>query len=289
MSLKQPVASTPLPLHIPKLPNKAMEQNRVSVNRGFPSYPSLPSSQLYGQYFNQNAGGKNAPIPYVTPFAVNHGPTFINMGSHSTIQNKPELPGRTTKEDNKAIQKVDSKEFYNLKVAKEPLYNPWQHGTYYNNTLSDRKVPPNVTVQKAYMQNMRGNHPPYPPPYFHGNMFPIPQLSYPHYGDHTDSISYQNMSQHACSNNPYLPFSSIHAPPYLKPLSLPSLPKTPENSPKLHAKRVARECTSIPSACETKTNSKSLDSFAVFTSSVPTKHQISEKLVCALTADDEKE
>lgn len=292
-SSKQPVLSTPLPLPSPKEPKSTtIEQNHVAIPPVFSSNPNLPTSQPY-PYVNNSTRGKNVPMPFVTPFAVNHGPTFINLGSHSTIFSKPPVQAsRISKveEDSGTGQKSGSTELVNLKVASESLYNPWQYTPYYNMTASPQDpktpAPSNTMTQRAFMP-MHGNYHKYPTPYFNGNMFPIPQLGYRNYGDPTDRMSYQNLRNHTLPPNPYLPFSSFPSPAFLKPVSLPSSPKSPElaeHSPKLQKKT---EVTSISSPT-TSTTPGSLESFSIFTSYVP-KMKMSENIIAGLTADDEKE
>ncbi len=290
--LKPPAAPAALSIPTPKLPKSipipTIQQNHVPTMPGFSSYPSIPTSQPY-PYLNNSTGGKNLPMPFVTPFAVNHGPTFINMGSHSTIFGKPRVSARTNEEDNTTVQKPENKELYNLKAASEPLYNPWQHTARYNTTtptLQERKTPTpsNIIPQKAFMQ-IHGNYHKYPSTYFNGNMFPIPQLGYRNYGDATDSMSYQNLRRRAFPTNSYLPFSSFPAPPFLTPVSLPSSPKTKEHFPGLQVKT---EVTSSDSPTSTK--STSLESFGIFASRVPKEStKVNEMIISGLTADDEKE
>ena len=293
-SLKQPVLSTALPLPSSKeTKSTTMEQNHVATAPVFSSHPSSPTSQPH-PYISNSTRGKNVPMPFVTPFAVNHGPTFINLGSHSTIFSKPRVQANRiskVEENSATVQKSGSTELLNVKVASESLYNPWQYTPYYNLTapLQDPKTPApsNTMAQKAFMP-MHGNYPKYPTPYFNGSMFPIPQLGYCNYGDPTDRMSYQNLRNPTLPTNPYLPFSSFPAPAFLKPVGLPTSPKCPElaeHFPKLQEKT---KVTSISSPT-TSTTPGSLESFSVFTSYVPKMKVSAEKIITGLNADDEKE
>lgn len=282
-SSKQQMHSPTPPLPFPEQPKSTtIEQNPIITTPGFSSYPSLPISQPYPSV-NNSPRGKSVPVPFVTPFAVNHGPTFINLGSHSTIFSKPRVQAsRMSKVEYSATsQKSRSNE---LKAASEPLYNPWQYPPYYNLTapLQDPKTPApsNNMAQKAFMP-MHANYHKFQTPYFNGNMFPIPQLGYRNYGDPNDRISYQNVRNHTLPTNPYLPFSSFPTPAFLKTVNFPST--SPENYP-LQGKT---EISTI-SSLTTSTTPESLKSFNIFTSHVP-KMKINEKIISGLTAEDEKE
>ena len=284
--IKPPVAPAVVPIAPPKVSKPIIQQNHVPTIPGFSSYPRIPTSQPY-PYLNNSIGGKNIPMPILTPFAVNHGPTFINMGPHSTIFSKQRIPARPKEEESTNTEKTESKELYDMKIASEPLYNPWQHTASYNTItpLPDRETPTacSTVAQNAFVQ-IHGNYHKYPSTYFNGNMFPIPHLGYRNYGDSVDSMSYQNFRHHTLPTNPYLPFSSFPAPPFLTPVSLPSSPKTAEHFPKLQEK------TETIKSPTTSMESTSLESFGVFASRVPTNStKINEMIISGLTADEEKE
>ena len=286
--LKQPATPVGLPLPTSTVPKQTIQQNHVPTVPVFSSYPSLPTSQPY-RYVNNSAVGKNFPVPFVTPFAVNHGPTFINLGSHSTIFTKPRLQANQIsngEENTPIVQQPENKELYNLKVPNEPWYSTWQRPAFYNTpmALQDPKKPAssNTMAQNAFMQ-VHGNYHKYPSTYFNNNMFHVPQLGYRNYGDTSDNISYQNLRNHAFPTNPYLPFSTFPTPPFIKPGNLHSL----EHSPALPTK------AELPTVSTPTTTTKltSLESFSVFTSYVPKgpKMEINEEIISELTAENEKE
>ena len=286
--IKPQVNPAVVPIATTKVSKQTIQQNHVPTIPGFSSYPRIQTSQPYS-YLNNSIGGKNVPMPILTPFAVNHGPTFINMGPHSTIFSKPRIPARSNDEESTSTEKPESKELYDMKIASEPLHNPWQHKACYNTItpLPDRKTPTacSMVAQNAFVQN-HGNYHKYPSTYFNGNIFPIPHFGYRNYGDSADSMSYQNFRHHALPTNPYLPFSSFPAPPFLTPVSLPSSPKTAEQFPKLQEKTETISCASPA----TSTESKSLESFGIFASRLPTyPTKINEMIISGLTADEEKE
>ncbi|XP_028404787.1 uncharacterized protein LOC114527325 [Dendronephthya gigantea] len=280
--MKQPVPLAGRPLSTAKGRKPNIQQSQVHAMPGFPSYPTIPTSQAYSYLNNTTAVlGKNAPMPFGTPFAVNHGPTFINLGSQSTILSKPRIQesGVSKDEETKAssAQKSDGNDLHNLKVANEPLLNPWQQTACYNTMLQDHKTftATNSLTHKALMQ-MQGNSHKYPAPtYFNSTMLSVPQLGYRNYGDPGESVSYQNLQNHALPINPYHPFSPFHAPPFLKPISLPSSPQVSQYSPKMLVK------TASPMASPT-----SLESFSIFSSRMP-KTDMNEN-INGLTADEEK-
>ena len=288
--VKQPAVLTGHPLTSAKGRKPNIQQSQVHAMPGFPSYPVIPTPQPYPYLNNSTAvGSKNPPMPFGTPFAVNHGPTFINLGSQSTILSKPRTQeGRVAKveeEGKTSAQKSGGKDESHLNVTNEALFNPWKQTAYYNTTLQDHKTftGSNSLTHKALMQ-IQGNSHKYPassyfnsaPTYFNSSILSVPQLGYRNYGDVGESVSYQNLQNHALPINPYLPLSPFHTPPFLNPVSLPSPLQASQYSPKMQAK------TASHMTCPT-----SSESFSTFSSQMP-KTDMNENVINRLTAYEEK-
>lgn len=203
--------SQALPMIRPSLPtlhskDVSLKPNIFQPGRSpsFPPYPGLSTCQPYS-YFNNTMAGKNISMPYVTPFAVNHGPTFINLGSHSTVYNKSQSSAPFT------LKKVVEDGFSdNNDSCKCPNESELNHNLEQEVTGLDSKklgVSPNSYQQPSFM-SAHGSYQKYRSSCFESNIFSTPPRKYPNL---SDGMSYNNAffskSFQPCSPYPSTQFS----------------------------------------------------------------------------------
>ena len=181
-------------------PREAQDRSQVQSKS---RYQYLSTAHNYPAYPSQNLLRKNVHMPFITPFAVNPGSTFINSGSNSSMfgkhgeQDQPERTAHSNAQDEETqlLQQPESEKLDKTKIATE-TFSPWRHHSYQvtqepattpMNTAYGNEVGHQVMIQN---QVKYANYTPSQSTNYVYSSLPL-VTSYRNYGDNPESTYYR--------------------------------------------------------------------------------------------------
>lgn len=192
-----------------------------------PRYQYLSTAHNY-PYPSQNLVRKNVHMPFITPFAVNPGSTFINLpGSSSTMFGKhgeQDEPARiahsnTQDEEKQLLQQPENEKFDKTKIATE-TFSPWRHHSY-QVTQEPATTPINTAAYgnevgyQVMIQNQikYANYTPTQSTNYVYSSLPL-VTSYRNYGDNPESTYYPSLMNYNGPTNSIV--SLPYRPPHME-------------------------------------------------------------------------
>ena len=207
--------------------NKSSVQSREVQDRSQvhskSRYQYLPTAHNYPTYPSQKLVRQKVHMPFITPFAVNPGSTFINLGSNSSLfgkhgeqdQSERIAHSNAQDEEKQLLQQPESEKLDKTEIATE-TFSPWRHHSYQvtqepattpMNTAYGNEVGYQVMIQN---QVKYANYTPSQSTNYVYSSLPL-VTSYRNYGDNPESTYYPSLMNY---NGPA---NSIVSLPYRTP------------------------------------------------------------------------
>lgn len=177
----------------------------------------MPTTHSYPYFSSSSLTRKNVHMPFITPFAVNNGPTYINLGSNSTFfgkhsgQDQIRVTHSDIEREEKQTMQLPERAHHHTKDTTETPYYPRRHHGYpgmQEPGITSMSLSYGNDISFQVMLQNQTNYTNYSPTLVNNSMFSnLPfATSYRNYGDNSESMSCTRLPSYPAPLNSMISF-----------------------------------------------------------------------------------